>query len=222
MKTKFHLLTLLSLLFLGSPFASAQKSVDLSLGLGRAFLDSGEYGIFNTTSPYAFQSCTPGMGDSSCIATPSLDGLFLGLGGNVMLSEHFGIGAQFNFQPAKGDYGPLEYRQSFYDFNGIYAPLNNDRLALELQGGLGGAKTGFSYSQTSCIGTALCSSSSESLGSSNHFQLHAGAGLKMFLTESIFIQPQFDLHYVTNFTDQFGGNTVPRASIWIGFRQPVY
>ena len=218
MKTKHHYFIFFCLLIFVSSSVYAQESVDLNLGLGRAFLDSSGYGIFDSNSAYAFQSCTPGTGDSSCLATPSLDGLFLGLGGNVMLSKHFGIGAELNFQPAKSDYGPIEYRQTFYDFNGIYAPLNNDRMAIELQGGLGGAKTEFSYSQTSCIGTALCSSSSESLGSSNHFQLHAGAGLKLFLTDRIFIQPQFDLHYVTNFTDQFGGNTVPRATIWIGFR----
>jgi hypothetical protein len=221
MKIKHPCVLLFCLLLFSPSFVTAQESVDLSIGLGRASLDSTGYGIYDSTSPYAFQSCILGSGDQSCKATPSLDGLFLGFSGTVMLSEYFGIGAQFNFQPTKDEYGPLEYRQTFYDFNAIFAPLNRDRVVFELQGGLGGAKTGFSYTQTSCVGTAVCSTYTDSVGNSNHFQLHAGAGLKLFLTDNIFVQPQFDLHYVPNFTDQFGGNTVPRGSIFIGFRQAV-
>jgi hypothetical protein len=42
-------------------------------------------------------------------------------------------------------------------------------------------------------------------------------GLQIFLTEHIFVRPQFDLHYVPNFTDQFGSNTVPAGMVWVGY-----
>ena len=53
-----------------------------------------------------------------------------------MLQKHFGVGAEVNLQPAQSSYGPLQYRQTFYDVNGIYAPINQKRLAVQLQGGI--------------------------------------------------------------------------------------
>src|SRR5579859_2025310 len=103
----------------------------------------------------------------------SLGGFFLGLGGDVMLKKHFGVGAEVNLQPARSDYGPLQYRQTFYDFNGIYAPVNEKRVQLQLQAGIGGASTNFAFSQNSCVGTAVCSNVSQPVGNSTHFQLHA-------------------------------------------------
>jgi hypothetical protein len=68
------------------------------------------------------------------------------------------------------------------------------------------------------VGTAVCSNYTQSFGSSNHFQIHAGAGVEIYLTKSLFIRPQFDLHYVPSFTEQFGSVAVPGGMIWIGFR----
>jgi len=134
-----------------------------------------------------------------------------------MLHQHFGIGAEVNLQPAKGDYGPLQFRETFYDFNGIYAPVNSKRVQLQLQGGIGGARTSFSITQNSCVGTAVCSTVSQPVGNASHFQVHAGIGLQLFVTEHVFIRPQFDLHYVPNLNQQFGSNTVPAATVWVGY-----
>ena len=134
-----------------------------------------------------------------------------------MLKKHYGIGAEVNLQPAKSDYGPFQYRQTFYDFTGIFAPVNEKRVQLKLMGGIGGAKTGFSFTQNSCVGTAVCSNVSQPVGNSNHFQVHAGVGVQVFLTDHVFIRPQFDLHYVPGFTDQFDSNTVPQGTLWVGY-----
>lgn len=134
-----------------------------------------------------------------------------------MFNRHFGGGFQANVQPVQSGYGPLQYRQSFYDVNGIYAPINQKRVVLQLLGGLGASRTSFSLAQSSCIGTAVCSSQTTPIGSASHFQLHAGVGVQIFLTDHIFVRPQFDFHYVPGFTDQFGSNTVPGGSIWIGY-----
>ena len=88
---------------------------------------------------------------------------------------------------------------------------------MKIEGGIGGAKTSFSYTQTSCVGTAVCSTQSQAVGSSNHFQVHAGIGVQIFLTEHVFIRPQFDFHYVPGLTDQFGSNMVPAATVWLGY-----
>jgi hypothetical protein len=209
--------TLLFLPFFLIPLASAQSSFDVNVGFGTAQVGSNGAGIDNASSSNAFGTCSLSSGDSFCQKTPGLGGFFLGLGGDVMLQKHFGVGAEVNLQPAKSDYGPLQYRQTFYDFNGIYAPVNEKRLALQLQGGIGGAKTGFSFAQNSCVGTAVCSNVSQPVGNSNHFQVHAGVGVQFFLTEHLFIRPQFDLHYVPGLTQQFGSNVVPEGTIWVGY-----
>ena len=207
----------LLLVLASAPMSKAQTSFDLNIGFGTAHTGSNGSGIDNAASINAFGTCSPSSGDPNCQKTPGLGGFFLGLGGDVMMTKHFGAGAEFNLQPAKSDYGPLQYRQTFYDFNGVYAPVNEKRVQLQLQGGIGGARTSFSFTQNSCVGTAVCTSSSQPVGSTNHFQVHAGVGVQLFLTDHIFIRPQFDLHYVPNFTDQFGSTAVPQGTVWVGY-----
>ena len=200
-----------------APLGYAQSTIDLNAGFGTAHAGSNGSGIDNASSATPFASCSPSSGDASCQTTPSLGGFFLGFGGDIMLKRHFGIGAELNLQPAKNDYGPLQYRQMFYDFNGIYAPVSDKKMLLQLQGGIGGARTGFSFSQAACVGTAVCSSTSQTLGNSSHFQVHTGVGVQFMLSEHVFVRPQFDLHYVPNLTQQFGGNAVPEGTVWIGY-----
>ena len=218
MKRISRYLPMLSLLLFCIPFADAQSAADLNIGFGTAHSKSSASGIDNINSLNAFGPCTPGSGDPFCQSTPALGGFFLGLGGDAMVWKRFGVGGEISFQPARGDYGPLQYRETFYDFNGIFAPVNQKRVVLKLMGGIGGARTSFAFNQSSCVGTAVvCSSSTQPVGTSNHFQIHAGAGVEVFLTEHVFVRPQFDLRYVPNFSDQFGSSVVLGGMFWIGF-----
>ena len=71
--------------------------------------------------------------------------------------------------------------------------------------------------QTSCV-TSICSNFSYPAGlNANHFQVHAGAGVKLYVKGNFFVKPQFDFHYVTNLTDQFGRNWVPQFTVSIGY-----
>ena len=216
---KYHRATFASLLVLACvPLGYAQSTLDLNVGFGTARVGSNGSGIDGPASfTNAFGPCVPGSGDSACQATPGLGGFFLGLGGDVMLQKHFGIGAEVNFQPAKNDYGPLQYRQMFYDFNGIYSPVNEKKIQLKLLGGIGGARTGFSFTQDECVGTAVCSTTSQAVGNSNHFQVHTGVGVEFLLTDHLFVRPQFDLRYVPNLNQQFGSNVVPQGTVWVGY-----
>ena len=198
--------------------ARAQSSFDARMGFGTATNSASGSGIDNINSPNnAFGSCSLLVGDPFCQATPSLGGFFMGFGGDAMLEKQYGLGAEFTFQPRKNDYGPLQYRQLFYDFHGIYAPLSVPHASLLLLGGIGGSRTSFSLSQSACIGTAVCTTQATAIGHTNHFQMHVAIGVQLLLTQRIFIQPQLDLHYVPGFTDQFGRNTVPGATVWIGY-----
>jgi hypothetical protein len=55
------------------------------------------------------------------------------------------------------------------------------------------------------------------VGSAKHFQIHAGAGVQIYVNEHVFIRPQIDLHYVPNFTNQFGSSMAPSAMVFIGY-----
>jgi hypothetical protein len=54
------------------------------------------------------------------------------------------------------------------------------------------------------------------LASTNHFQVHGGVGVEIYLTDHIFVRPQFDVHYVRNLT-QFGSNLVKTEMVWLGY-----
>ncbi|MBV8730278.1 MAG: outer membrane beta-barrel protein [Acidobacteriia bacterium] len=199
------------------PAARAQSSFDVNIGFGSAWDGSAKNGIDNANSVNAFGSCIPNSTDVNCESTPSLSGFFLGLGGDIMLTKRYGANAEVSFQPNRPNYGPLQYRQTFYDFNGIYAPVNQKRIEVKIEGGIGAARSSFALNQSGCVGVAVCTTQTVPVGNSSHFQVHAGLGVQLFLTDHLFIRPQFDYHYVTNFTQQFSSNSVPQAMVWLGY-----
>jgi hypothetical protein len=41
--------------------------------------------------------------------------------------------------------------------------------------------------------------------------------VKLYVKGNIFIKPQFDIHYVTHLTDQFGRDWVPQYTVSVGY-----
>ena len=205
-------LPLLSLLCV--PLASAQSSIDVNIGFGTAHDKASSTGVDGNTG----LPCSPSS-DSACLSTPSLSNLFMGLGANIMLQKHYGFGFEAAFQPVRQDWFPgVQYRETFYDFNGIYAPINEKRVVLELQGGIGGARTSFSVPVSTCSGIVSgCGTQAEAAGGETHFQLHVGAGVQIFLTEHLFVRPQYDFRYVPNLTNEFNSTVVHAGMIWVGY-----
>ena len=206
-----------ALLLSGASFVNAQTAFDVNLGFGSAWDSANSSGIDNASSLNAFGSCIPNSSDPNCESLPRLNGFFLGFGGDLMLYKRFGVGFQASLQPSRETYGPLSSRQTFYDVNGIYAPVTTKRVSLQLEGGIGGARTSFAYTQSGCVGTAVCSTSTEPVGSANHFDVNVGVGVQIFLTDHIFVRPAFDFHYVPGLTNQFGSDAVPEAMVWVGY-----
>lgn len=218
MRRTFRYLPLLALPLLCTQFARGQAGVDFNLGFGTAHDKANSGGIDNASSPTnAFGSCTPGTGDTYCESLPGMGGFFLGVGGDIMFKKHFGFGAEADFRPAKGNYGPLQYRETFIDFDGIYEPISTKRAAVRLQGGIGVARTSFAINESGCVGTVVCTSQTEPVGSASHFQVHFGAGVQIFVTEHLYIRPEFDLHYAPGLDNQFGSNLAPAGMVWVGY-----
>jgi len=190
------------LLSLFSVFANAQSRFDGYFGIGTATVGSSNDRIDFLESGFP-------------LSTPSMDGVFGTFGGALMLKPSLGFGGQVSFRFAQGDYAGLGYRPIFYDFNGIFTPDLGDRIMPEFQAGLGGVNMRF-YDATSPYYDYNTGQYSTFAGSTNHFQLHAAAGLRIFVTDRVFVRPTLDYRWVKDF-HWFGSNSVPEYSIAIGF-----
>jgi len=187
-----------------APLASAQTPQgNIYFGLGTATADSSQQAI-------------DVFGTGNFVNTPKLNGLFADVGGSLMLTPHFGAGAQISWRAGQGDYAGLNYRPIFYDFNGIWQPVKTKRFVPEVQAGLGGVRVGFSANQTSCDALIGCQTFNAGSESSTHFQAHFAVAARLYVTPHIFLRPAVDAHWVNNFF-QFGSNWVPQYSVGIGY-----
>ncbi len=203
MKIIRHTIPLLAVLLLGIGVANAQ-SADVYFGLGTATASASSAPIDT-------------FGDGTLYYPPKMGGVFGTVGGGFMFTPHFGAGAETSFRMTQGDYAGLKYRPTFYDFNGIWHPLAEPkRIVPELQAGLGGANLKFYYNQQFCDQFAGCSTQNTFLESSNHFQLHLGAGVRVYIKDNFFVRPQVDAHWVHNFF-QFGSSWVPEYGVAVGY-----
>ena len=210
--------------------ASAQHSFDINLGAGGVQDKAGTTGF----DGLAIAACTSST--SNCIKTKALRTFTMGVGGNLMLWKHFGVGASADFEPGKQTYGEVpainfidhglpvtqsaynvKSQVAFYQVDGTYVPVSSKKYVLQLIGGAGAATVKFSQQQTTS-GTALGTFSSSSyFASVNHVQVHGGVGVQIYVSGNFFIRPEFDVHYVENFKNQFGSNLATAATIWVGY-----
>lgn len=218
MRRTFRYLPLLALPLLCTQFAHGQAAVDINIGFG-SLHDKANSGGFDSAASVSnpFGACTPNTGDVNCESLPTLNGFFLGFGGDVMFRKQFGFGFDAAVRPAREDYGPFLARNTFYDFDGVYQPVSQKRFALRLEGGIGAVRTSLAVNESNCSGTTACGVSTVPVGNASHFDVHFAAGVQIFVTEHIFIRPEFDLHYAPGLDNQYGSNLVPGGMIWLGY-----
>jgi hypothetical protein len=147
-----------------------------------------------------------------------LGGAFGKAGADFMFTPHFGVGGETDFRFGQSAYAGLNTRPVFYDFNGIWLPTAHKykRVVPEFQLGMGAVNLKFYYPQSSCDQFAGCSSSNTFVESSNHFQVHMSAGVRLYATSHLFIRPQVDARFVNNFF-QYGSNWVPEYGAAVGW-----
>jgi hypothetical protein len=183
-------------------FASAQ-SVSAYFGLGTAT---------NSSNGQSLDT----LGDVG----PTMGGVFITLGGDYMYRPKFGFGAEYSVRAAQASFAPqagVNYRPGFYDFNAIWHPLTSStHVVPEIQGGVGGANLRFYATETQCAVLGVCQTLNEYISSSNHFQLHFSGGVRLYVTPSMYIRPQFDAHWVNNF-QEFAHAWVPEYSVAVGY-----
>jgi hypothetical protein len=227
-KRIFRYLPLVLLLWFTLPFAQAQSEFNLAVGFGSAQDKAVANGIEgNPNSTNFFGSCAAGS-STTCIAPTGLRSFMMGFRGDLMLWKKFGVGADVTFEPGKQNYVTypasviqtggynLQSRTTFFDFDGIVQPVRTKKAAVQLFAGIGGANLKFYANSTSTDAIIGSQSYSQYYGSSNHFQVNGGIGVNLFVTDSLFIRPQFEVHYVNNLS-QFGSNMVTEETVWIGY-----
>jgi Outer membrane protein beta-barrel domain len=188
----------------GAVVANAQSEVDVTLGLGTA------------QAPSNGQVIDP-LGTGVLSPTGGMNGLFMKIGGDVMFKQTLGFGAEVSLRPSQGNYAGLGYRPTFYDFNAVYKPsFKFKRLVPEFQGGLGVANVKFYANQQFCNSLSGCSNSNTLLTGSNHFEVHFAGGLRYYLSDHVFVRPEFDGRWVDNFF-QFGRDFVPQYGASFGY-----
>jgi hypothetical protein len=210
------------------PMAHAQSGVDFAIGFGAAQDSAASTGL----DPNTLLSCALGSNPTGagCASTPSLNSFMMGFAGDLMFWKHFGIGAEVSFAPSKMNYVTLQSasptlgegainlqeRTTLYDFNGIYQPVKTERVAVKIYGGIGGANLRYYESGTSTTALTGTQGYSQYFGSSNHFQVHGGAAVQIYLKGHLFLRPEVDFHYVNNLT-QFGHNYITQEMVWLGY-----
>jgi hypothetical protein len=221
-------LPLFFLLLFCIQLADAQSQFDIAVGFGAVQDKASTNGIEgDPTSANFFNGCAVGS-TSTCTAPKSLSGFMIGFQGNLLLWKMFGLGAEVTVQPAKANYvtfpasainaggANLQSRATFFDFNGIMQPVKTKKAALQLEAGIGGANLKFYAAGSTTNAITGTQNFSQYFGSSNHFQVHAGAGVNIYVSGGFIIRPQFDIHYVPNLT-QYGRNLVTEETVWVGY-----
>lgn len=221
LKLTIRTIPLLVLLLLATVKQTSAQGVSVYFGIGTA-ADTAGTGTNLSTS----QLCPAGnlFDDftAACEPGPTMGGVFGVFGGDFMFKPHFGVNAEYTFRFAQAPYLPdagLNMRPAFYDFNAVWEPISGSeaRIVPVLEGGVGGARVALYFTQQCTITSINCTSSYPAGFNANHFQVHAAAGVKFYVKGNLFIKPQFDFHYVTNLTDQFGHNWVPEGTVSVGY-----
>lgn len=163
--------------------------------------------------PFLLDSCEPGH---------SMGGVFGVFGADFMWKSHLGFNGEYAFRFAQMDFltnAGLKMRPGFYDFNVVYEPISgsDSRIVPVIEGGIGGARMALYVTQTCSIISVNCTYSYPAGINANHFQIHGALGVKLYVKGNIFIKPQFDIHYVTHLTDQFGRDWVPQYTVAVGY-----
>ena len=187
-------------LFIFAVFAGAEPRIDVYFGMG-TMSDGAANPVADT--------------NGNIYSRPSLDGVFGTFGGALMFRPSFGVGAEVAVRFSQGDYAIYGYRPVFYDFNAIWTPSLGRYVMPEFQGGFGGVSTSF-YDASSPYYDYYTGRYSTLAARSKHLQLHAGAGLRIYVKGRIFVRPQLDYHWVRNMWE-FKDESVLSYSLAIGW-----
>jgi hypothetical protein len=198
---KFAVVAVLFAVFAVVNSASAQQG-DAMIGFGTVMSPGAASCNFDSTS--GFLTC------------PERGGLYMNLGGDVILHKRIGFGFDASWRASQGEYGGSggqPYRPILFDFNGVYQPRLSKKVGLDLFGGIGWQSTRYyGYQPTSnCVYFGAC------YQSSNHFLVDMGAGIRYYVWGHVFVRPEARYYWINNNTSDFTSGNILRVGASIGY-----
>jgi len=183
-----------AVLLFACQFASAQQA-DFFLGGGSLLSSSASNGSF------------PSEGG----------GLYLNLGGDVVLHNRVGFNVETAWRATQGVYvsGQENYRPILTDFNLLFQPKLGPHAGLDLMGGIGVGATRFYAPGPSCSGCI-------NYVSTDHFMEHLGAGVRYYVWHHVFVRPEIHYYHIQsnnsiNNNGAFNTDNVFRVGASVGY-----
>lgn len=165
---KLAFLTPLLVVVFALQFASAQQ-VDVFMGGGSLFSSSASSGGF------------PSEGG----------GLYLNLGGDLVVHNRVGFNVETAWRATQGVYvsGTENFRPILTDFNLLYQPKLGRHAGLDLMAGIGAGDTRFYVPGPSTPGYP-------NYASTDHFMEHLGAGIRYYVWHHVFVRPEIHYYHI--------------------------
>ena len=140
-------------------------------------------------------------------------GAYPNFGLDFLFYKNFGVGFNAAFRASQNVFqGFQPFRPFFYDVDAVYAPPLGKHAQLELQAGIGAESIRFYTPFLTCGTFTGCTN----FVSSNHFLGQFGGGLRLYVTNRIFIRPEAHWYLVHNQVE-FSGSHVGRFGVSIGY-----
>ena len=179
------------LMGLATPALAPAQSVDAFLG-------------FNTLVTGTSANGLPKLGG----------GLFMNAGGDIIFLPHnLGVGMQVAWRAKQELYAGAVVRPLYYDLNLVWQPVApGSAIRPDFELGFGAQSLRFYTGTYSCSTFGGCSD----YVSSNHLMLHAAVGVKVYITQHIFIRPALDFYNIRH-NYEYGVPSAFQPGISIGY-----
>lgn len=183
--------TLLAAACLAFALAAPAQSVDAFLGFNTLITKAGPNGV-------------PKLGG----------GLYPNAGGDlIFLPFNLGIGAQVSWRASQTNYFGVGARPVFYDFSLVWQPVKpGSTIRPDFNLGLGAENLRYYNGTFTCGSFTGCTNHV----SSNHLILTAGVGVKVYITDHIFLRPAVDYYNIRHNFD-YAVPSAWQAGISIGY-----
>jgi hypothetical protein len=139
-------------------------------------------------------------------------GAFPGVSADFLFKRHFGVNGEVFWRATQNHYGGFQpFRPILYSFNAIVVPPLGKRASAELMAGIGAQSVRFYQTSFICSFTGCTN-----YVSTNHLMGHFGGGIRLYLTNNVFIRPEAHIYLVRN-NFEFSGSRAARYGVSLGY-----
>jgi hypothetical protein len=139
-------------------------------------------------------------------------GAYPNFGLDFLFYKNLGVGFNAAFRASQNLYQGIQpFRPFFYTVDAVYGPPLGKRAQADLSAGIGAESVRFYTPFLNCNFVGCTN-----FVSSNHFLGHFGGGLRLYVTNRVFIRPEVHLYLVNN-NFEFSGARATRFGVSLGY-----